>query len=125
MSWHPFETDRSYPLDYVVAQTQKHINAGRFINKSAARKRLNEIQACGHEKLTWKPDGPPLPEYKRQYVGIVVDGHKRIFCNFFCADDLPLSDKPFVVFDGGEWFFRIQYDLEDKKCYHFNANGYA
>ncbi len=66
-----------------------------------------------------------LPEYKRQYVGIVVNGHKRIFCNFFCWSHRPLDDKPVFVFDGGECFFRIQYDLDDKRCYDFNANGYA
>jgi hypothetical protein len=66
-----------------------------------------------------------LPDYKRQYLGIVVAGHKRIFCNFFCWTDRPLSDKPVFVFDGGECFFRIEYDLKDKKCYNFNANGEA
>jgi hypothetical protein len=66
-----------------------------------------------------------LPDYKRQYVGIIVGGHKRIFCNFFCWTERPLTEKPVFVLDGGECFFRIEYDLEDKKCYNFNANGYA
>ncbi len=66
-----------------------------------------------------------LPEYKRQYIGIVVNGHQRIFCNFFCWSQLPLNEKPVFVFDGGECFFRIQYDLDEKTCYDFNANGVA
>ena len=51
--------------------------------------------------------------------------YKRIFCNFFCWSHRPLDDKPVFVFDGGECFFRIQYDLDDKQCYDFNANGDA
>ncbi len=66
-----------------------------------------------------------IPKYKRQYLGIVVNGHKRIFCNFFCLLEGPLTDKPFIVFDGGACFFRIEYDLNDKKCYDFQANGTA
>jgi len=67
-----------------------------------------------------------LPDYKRQYLGIVVNGHKRIFCNFYCRSHrIPLDDKPVLVEDGGECFFRIQYDLNDKQCYDFNVNGYA
>ncbi len=69
-----------------------------------------------------------LPNYKRQYVGIIVNGHKRIFCNFFCSKTFFPSEYlsvPLVVDDGGECFFRIEYDLGDKKCYNFNANGNA
>lgn len=65
-----------------------------------------------------------LPKYKRQYVGIIVNGHKRIFCNFYRWNK-PLSPKPIFVFDGGANFFRIEYDLEDEKCYNFKTNGYA
>jgi hypothetical protein len=64
-----------------------------------------------------------LPEYSRQYLGIVVNGHRRIFCTFFCSADLPLTDKPFVEFDGGECFFRVQYDVDEKQCYDFNEIG--
>ena len=66
-----------------------------------------------------------LPDYKRQYVGIMVKGHKRIFCRFFCRFPGPLNDKAFRVEDGGECFFRIEYDLDDQQCYNFEANAYA
>lgn len=66
-----------------------------------------------------------LPDYKRQYVGIVVNGHKRIFCRFFCFFPGPLDDKPIRVEDGGECFFRIEYDLDDQQCHNFEANAYA
>ena len=26
-----------------------------------------------------------LPEYKRQYIGYIIDGEKRIFANYFCS----------------------------------------
>ena len=65
-----------------------------------------------------------LPDYKRQYVGVIVDGHKRIFCNFYCWNKR-LSDKPVFVFDGGACFFRIEYDVDNQKCYNFETNGDA
>ena len=66
-----------------------------------------------------------LPDYKRQYIGIVVNGHKRIFCRFFCFFPGPLNDRAFWIEDGGECFFRVEYDLDDKQCYNFEANAYA
>lgn len=65
-----------------------------------------------------------LSKYKRQYVGIVVDGHKRIFCNFFCSEK-PLSPSPYLVDDGGDCYFQIEYDLKDKDCYNLLVNGEA
>ena len=77
-----------------------------------------------HSNDLWRK----LPDYQRQYVGVFVDGHKRVFCNFFKM--LPayrgeMTQTPFIAFDGGESFFRIQYDLDDKHCYGFEANGNA
>ena len=65
-----------------------------------------------------------LSKYKRQYVGIVVDGHKRIFCNFYCSDE-PLSSKPYFVSDGGDCYFQIEYDLNNKNFYNLIVNGEA
>ena len=65
-----------------------------------------------------------LSKYKRQYVGIVVDGHKRIFCNFYSSDE-PLISKPYFVADGGDCYFQIEYDLKDKDCYNLIVNGEA
>jgi len=65
-----------------------------------------------------------LSKYKRQYVGVVVDGHKRIFCNFYCSDK-PLDSKPYLVSDGGDCYFQIEYDLKDKDCYSLLINGEA
>ncbi len=71
-----------------------------------------------------------LPEYRRQYIGITVDGHKRIYCNFFYREyhgnnKSPLTEKPVLVDDGGEWFFKIQYDMQEDKCLDLAINGEA
>ena len=78
-----------------------------------------------NKPLSYVPDlWRKLPKYKRQYVGIIVNGHKRIFCNFYRSDE-PLSDKPFFEFDGPYVCFWIEYDIEDQKCYNFEYSGYA
>ncbi len=73
----------------------------------------------GHAPDLWRR----LPDYQRQYVGIVIDGRKRIFCNFLCSKQKPLTARPVLVFDGGECFFTIVYDLGDQKCYNFKTSG--
>jgi hypothetical protein len=69
-----------------------------------------------------------LPNYKVQFIGITVDGQKRIHCNFFPASDDELFDwknSYIFVIDGGFSFWRIEYDLNTKKCLNFESNGYA
>jgi hypothetical protein len=65
-----------------------------------------------------------LTNYKRQYVGIVVDGQKRIYCNFYCGSE-SLSDKPVSVSDGGDCYFQVEYDIEDTTIYNLMVNGEA
>ena len=88
-----------------------------------AEQRIQEHLKTNTERYAdlWKK----LPAYKRQYVGIIVNDRKRIFCNFFCFPDGPPSEKPMIVFDGGTCFFHIEYDVSDKNCYEFKANASA
>jgi hypothetical protein len=65
-----------------------------------------------------------LPRYKRQYVGFVINGHKRIFCNFYCSEE-SLSCKPVVYEDGGDCFFQIEYDVEKEQVDKISINGEA
>ncbi len=65
-----------------------------------------------------------LPLYKRQYVGIIINGHKRIFCNFYCTEE-PLDCKPVLYADGGDCFFKIEYDVEGRKVEKLEINGNA
>ena len=67
-----------------------------------------------------------LPRYKRQYVGFIIDGHKRIFCNFYCSRlEEPLTCKPVMVADGGDCFFQLEYDVEGEKVEKLQINGVA
>lgn len=65
--------------------------------------------------------------YRVQLVGIMVDGKKRIHCNFFPADEGAnyWRESYVMVSDGGYNFWRIDYDMETKKCVNFESNGYA
>jgi hypothetical protein len=68
-----------------------------------------------------------LEEYRRQYVGIVVDGEKRIWCNLFFVDDSFPDWKrvPVDVDDGGNHFWQIEYILPNDDCIHFRVHGTA
>jgi len=68
-----------------------------------------------------------LHKYGRQYFGIVVKGRKRIYCNFFTnPTKFPSRFSMFVlVLDGGNNYFRIEYDIDSKTCLDFLPNGPA
>lgn len=68
-----------------------------------------------------------LETYRRQYVGIVVDGEKRIWCNSFLSHD-SFPDwlrLPVDVDDGGTSFWQIEYDLLKDECINFYVHGEA
>lgn len=68
-----------------------------------------------------------LHKYGRQYFGIIVKGRKRIYCNFFINPKrFPSRFSWFVVVDdGGNNYFRIEYDVDSKTCLNFIPNGQA
>jgi len=67
-----------------------------------------------------------LPTTRRQYLGIVVDGARRIVVNCFPVEGFPDWDHQFVfVLDGGDWFWEIQYDLPSKTFLRLQFNGEA
>jgi hypothetical protein len=68
-----------------------------------------------------------LGEYRRQYVGIVVDGEKHIWCNLFFFDDsFPNWERvPVDVDDGGNHFWQIEYVLLKDECINFYVHGEA
>lgn len=68
-----------------------------------------------------------LHRYGRQYFGIIVEGQKRIYCNFFVdPEDHPYWKSSYVlILDGGDYYFRIEYDIGSKKCFNFVPNGEA
>jgi hypothetical protein len=63
--------------------------------------------------------------YAVQFVGIRVDGRRALHCNFFPAhDDIDHDRKSYVyVLDGGADYWRINYDIEEGRCFDFDVNG--
>jgi hypothetical protein len=68
-----------------------------------------------------------LEQYRRQYVGVVVDGEKRIWCNMFLSDhSFPDWERvPVFVLDGGKYFWEIEYSLPRDECTDFYVHGEA
>ena len=66
-----------------------------------------------------------LGDYRRQYVGILVDGERRIWCNSFLSDDsFPDWERvPVDVDGGGKHFWQIEYDLLMDECLNFYIHG--
>jgi len=80
-------------------------------------------------------------DFRRQVVGLKRGDDKLIFIYYFRYDrwiekDLqtrktpgydPESWKkhPYLVFDGGEWFFRVLYDVKTKRFIWYESNGSA
>ena len=67
-----------------------------------------------------------LPDYTRQYVGIVAEGRARILVNAFC-DDLGIDWRttPVAVLDGGDCFFQVTYDVTSGAFSNMMVNGEA
>jgi hypothetical protein len=80
-----------------------------------------------------KSKNPNAPEilkrigtYKRQYRGIILDGHKQIFIRFFCEtfSENWMSEEE-VVNDGGSCFFDLRFSTETETFSHLWVNGEA
>jgi hypothetical protein len=67
-----------------------------------------------------------LNEYHRQYVGLMVDGKRLIYGNFFCTDmGTDWTQDWVVVLDGGDCFFQTTYDVESGTFIRLRVNGEA
>ena len=66
-----------------------------------------------------------LPEYKRQYVGIVQNDKELILVNAFCTDEFDWQEEAVIVSDGGDCFFRVIYDPATGTFTDFEVNGEA
>ena len=101
---------------------------------------VSEAEKCIKEYLVSAQDGPAsgsyqkedvafilenLGEYRRQYVGILVDGEKRIWCNAFYSDTsyLDWERDPVDVDGGGRNYWQIEYVLPSDECINFNVHG--
>jgi hypothetical protein len=103
---------------------------------------VSRAEACIRQFLTSAQDNPQLDtsqkvnapvilenleEYRRQYVGIVVDGEKSIWCNAFRPEDeFPNWQRlPVYVLDGGNDFWEIEYIPVKDECINFYVHGEA
>lgn len=73
---------------------------------------------------------PPVWEqinnYKRQYVGVIINGKQVIYGNFFCTDTgADRKNEWIFVLDGGDCFFQLQFDVESDTFIGLTVNGEA
>ena len=67
-----------------------------------------------------------LDEYSRQYIGLLLDGKKIIYANYFC-DSVEMDwTKDFIfVLDGGDCFFQFKYKVDSAEFFDLQVNGNA
>jgi hypothetical protein len=67
-----------------------------------------------------------LAKYRRQYVGVVREGRKVIFANFFCDSfNYDWKVTPVTVLDGGDCFFTLMFDPGSSAFSGLQINGEA
>jgi hypothetical protein len=85
------------------------------------------LQSAESEWL--KPDPPiweRVPDYMRQYLGIVENGEEVIYANFFCSiDDMDWHNEFVFVLDGGDCFFSVKYNPQTGEFFDLSVNGEA
>jgi hypothetical protein len=65
-----------------------------------------------------------LRDYRRQYIGYVMDGRKRIYCNFFCDfTERDWRNVPVQVDDGGSCYFQVDYDVPSNRFLSWSLNA--
>lgn len=85
------------------------------------------IQRPGESPQALNTTSPTLEFERRQYVGLVRDGRRYIYGNFFPKDPGTTEwlREPVLVCDGGADFFGVEYDVERGEFTHLAFNGYA
>ncbi|MCC6456843.1 MAG: hypothetical protein IT328_17945 [Caldilineaceae bacterium] len=78
----------------------------------------------------WLRPEPPIwervPDYRRQYLGMIENGEQVIYANFFCDANIGDWQQEFVlVNDGGDCFFQVKYNPATGEFYDFSVNGEA
>ncbi|MCP5097878.1 MAG: hypothetical protein GY943_20210 [Chloroflexi bacterium] len=65
-----------------------------------------------------------MPDYKRQYFGIVQDDTHLVYGNFFCDDfGVDWRETAVVVDDGGDCYFQLTYNPELDEFLSLHING--
>jgi hypothetical protein len=76
----------------------------------------------------WLRPDPPIwervPDYMRQYLGIVEEGEEIIYANFFCTiNDMDWHNEYVFVLDGGDCFFQVKYNPQSGEFFDLSVNG--
>jgi hypothetical protein len=81
-----------------------------------------------HPEL-FRRDPPPsesLAAYRGQYIGIVEEGQRLIYGNYFCdAGSHDWQQEMILVDDGGDCFFQVRYDPATGAFREIRVNGEA
>lgn len=65
-----------------------------------------------------------LPDYERQYFGLVQGDDKLIQANFFCdGEDFDWRETAVLVEDGGDCYFQVIYNTDDETYLSLRING--
>lgn len=65
-----------------------------------------------------------LANYKRQYVGLIMSGRKKIWLNFFCrTNNIDWKRYSFRVFGAGACYFNVLYDIDSAAFSELWING--
>ena len=89
-----------------------------FLRTEDARSRDHDL---------WPPIEPRLRHYGRQYVGLVRDGRRIIWVNAFIMDGVippeHASKQGIRTNEGGNRFWRVDYDPASGTFANFHTNG--
>lgn len=67
-----------------------------------------------------------LSEYKGQYFGILENGKRVVYANYFCSAPLDSwMEEVLLVLDGGDCYFQIKFEVDTNRFYDLQVNGEA
>jgi hypothetical protein len=103
-------------------------NVSQFWNPSVEQIQRLERALPGYLRSSEgrKPVIATTVEYHRQYVGIVVNGKRLIYGNFYptsVSDYFDERSTPVVVCDGGGSFWGIVFEPESSMFFDLQING--
>src|SRR5262249_24833885 len=66
-----------------------------------------------------------LNDYRRHFVGVIIEGKRLIWGNFFCASEEPTATAAIAVDDGEECYFYVLYDPASRSFSELSINDGA
>lgn len=76
--------------------------------------------------VTGAPIWERLDEYKHQYIGVVLEGERVVYANYFCdATGLDWKKEFVMVLDGGACYFQFKFNTDSDEYFGLQVNGEA